>query len=101
MTTKNVTSKDPRKPVVLAALKAAAGGTKITNVQDDGGGWFSGDAFKLDRAGRENRDPGRTSKWAPLGRYQIYVNTTTGKWGSGASRLGGGHSLPPGKCRTA
>lgn len=43
---KLVKSTDSRKPSVMKALKEASGGSKITQVKDQGGGTFTGQCFK-------------------------------------------------------
>lgn len=42
---KHVKSDDPRKPAIVAAIKAASGGTKVTLVQEVAPGVFQGDAI--------------------------------------------------------
>lgn len=43
---KNVHSKDPRKPAIVAALKIKSGGTKITDLRELNDGRFEGDAYR-------------------------------------------------------
>ena len=51
---KNIKSSDPRKNLYVAALKALAGVTKITNVKEDGQ-FVYGDALKLGHTAHGSR----------------------------------------------
>ena len=60
--TKRVTSTDPRKPAIVAKLKAASGGTKVTNVFEHRDGSFTGDCM--------TKQPGER-QWTNLGQFEI------------------------------
>jgi hypothetical protein len=65
---KAITSKDPRKAAIVAALKRASGGTKVTSVREldtspDGG--FVGSCMR-------KRDDGR---WDHLGPFIVFMLT--------------------------
>lgn len=62
---KHVHSGDPRKPAIVAALKAASGGNKITNVYESGPNCFHGDALKYNPAKRAYTDLGHFTVTLP------------------------------------
>lgn len=61
---KNVTSKDPRKPAIVAALKRKSGGGKVTLLTELSNGNFMGHCLLKITLGRG-------SKWESLGAFEV------------------------------
>ena len=58
---KHVHSKDPRKRAIVAALRRASGGTKVTMLEEIAGGLFQGSCLKK----------GPTKIWDNLGKFTV------------------------------
>lgn len=71
---KSVTSKDPRKPAIMAAFKRAVEGcTKVTMVTDLGGGFFLANCLGK-HAGHVTYATGqRTGGFAQLGSFELVI----------------------------
>lgn len=64
MADKHVHSEDPRKPKIVAALKAISGGNKVTLVRETGPNTFKGKCLKS--------VPGSKGKlWDHLGHFTV------------------------------
>ena len=61
---KHIHSKDPRKPAIVAALRKASGGTKITMLEEIAVGVFQGSCLKKSQSFKKNY-------WDNLGKFTI------------------------------
>lgn len=84
---KNVTSRDPRKKIILEKLKQESRGRKVTNVTEVAPGKFEGDCLKPEIV-RDGRFTIRTGKWELIGRY--FVQFELNLDGSLGSHINGG-----------
>jgi hypothetical protein len=67
---KNVTSKDPRKHAIVAALKSKSGGSKVTLVKETSTGAFQGHCQKLEIIPKFGFMV-KTGAWESLGTFEV------------------------------